>query len=342
MAKKRVEEENGQMELDNIVIDTTPQPMIVQSNPQVAPEQPKRRTFQKSEEPELINCLRNERVEIRLVKKQSGFVTDPNHVLSGGMADNATRSFVVPRLASTGMYKNVLTNNEKAFLENIMGLEHDALSIYRKHDNFWDDSNENGIGRVTLHKRGNFLNLAVPEDYIKYKILLANSDYIAPSLQVLEDRPKATYQFVIVSETAEAKNTYSKVDDTVQCHVEFGAIREDADKLRTIIELIEKRPTAPRVQLDYLQGKVMEYIKNDPRDTLRVLTDPLLNAKTLLKKAVEKGIVSLRNNQYYLKQDNSPLCDSGEESTLNNAAAFISAPRNSELKYFIEAKLKQE
>lgn len=92
------------------------------------------------------------------------------------MAENASRTFVVPRLSS-GMFVNVLTDAEKAFLEEIMGLEYNSLSIYKKVDNFWDDSNENGISKVTLKKQDNYFDLSNPEDYIRYKILLANKEF---------------------------------------------------------------------------------------------------------------------------------------------------------------------
>jgi hypothetical protein len=38
--------------------------------------------------------------------------TNPRHVLSGGMADTSFKTYVVPRLASSGVYVNVLTNKE--------------------------------------------------------------------------------------------------------------------------------------------------------------------------------------------------------------------------------------
>ena len=108
------------------------------------------------------------------------------------MADSAVKTFTVPRLSS-GMYVNVLTDDEKACLEQIMNLEYNALSIYKKTDNFWDDSNDQAISRVRLTKQDNYLNLSDPEDYIRYKILLANKNYIAPSLEALQDAPKASY-----------------------------------------------------------------------------------------------------------------------------------------------------
>ena len=130
-----------------------------------------------------VNCLRNERVIVRHIPKQSGMITNPKHILYGGMAENATKTFVVPVLSS-GAFVNVLTDEEKAFLEEAMGLEYNALSIYKKplSENFWSDSNEGGISRVRLLKQDNYFNLSNPEDYIRYKILLANKDFIAPSL----------------------------------------------------------------------------------------------------------------------------------------------------------------
>ena len=322
MAKKRVEEEQAFM----------PQPQVEEvAEPQV--QQP---MLQPSEP---VNPLRNERVIVRFVPSPNAMVQQKGHVLSGGMSENATRSFVVP-LLRTGQYMNVLTKNEKDFLEQAMGLEPNALNVYRKNDNFWDDSNPKGIGKVVLHKQDNYLDLSNPVDYIRYKILLANKDQIAASIQELEDRPKATYQFVIISENAEAKSNLSKMDATMQCYTEYGAIRDDKDTLRTIIELLESRPTSPQVKLDYLQGKVNEYIQKDPRRFLNTITDEHLPAKVLIKRCIEAGLISWRNNLYYLRQDGSPLCEMGEESTLNNAAKYISSVKHTELKYMLEAKLK--
>ena len=88
------------------------------------------KTIVEDEEP-LVSCLRKERIVVRHIPKETGLIKDPRHVLYGGMAEKAVRSFVVPRLSS-GLYVNVLTDKEKEFLEDIMGLEYNALSIYKK------------------------------------------------------------------------------------------------------------------------------------------------------------------------------------------------------------------
>jgi hypothetical protein len=160
-------------------------------------------------------------------------------------------------------------------------------------------------------------------------------------MQELEERPKATYQFVILSENAEATTNLKKVDAKKNCWKEFGKVEDDADTLRTIVELVNKRPLAPKTKLDFLQNTVSELIENDPRKMLSIFKDEFLPAKVLIKKGVEKGIISWRNDLYYMREDGHPLCELGENSTLNNAAKYISSPKNQELKFTIEAKVKE-
>jgi len=284
-------------------------------------------------------CLRKEKVTVRFIPKPSEKITNPRHILYGGMADTATVTYVVPRL-STGVYKNVLTDAEKQYLERAMGLEYNALSIYKKQDNFWDDSNPNGIGRVTLHKQDNFLDLSVPEDYIKYKILLANKDYIAPDLQTLQDRPKATYKFVIMSEESEARASSNHISTTMRCYKEYGKIEDDMDTLRMVVELLEGKATAPKVKMEYLQSKINENIQAKPKMFLNVVTDPLLPTKVLIRKAVEAGLIGRKNDCYFLRSDNTPLCEMNEESTLNNAARYLSNVKRQELLFMLQAKTK--
>lgn len=290
------------------------------------------------DENSLVSCLTNERVIVRHINKP-GMVTNPKHVLYGGMAENATRTYVVPRLSS-GVFVNVLTKQEKDFLEYALGLEPNAMSVHKKVDNFWDDSNPNGINRVRLNKQDNYLNLNDPADYVKYKILLANKNAIAPSVQELQDRPKATYEFVIVKESDETKLAKQGMTYTMSCYKEYGKIEDDKDKLRVVVEIITGRPTSPNVKLEQLQTKANELIQSNPKQFLAIVSDEYLNVKTLIKKAVERNIISKKNDLYYLSKDGSPLCELGEESTFNIAAKYLSSPKHQELRFMIESQVK--
>lgn len=330
MASKRVEEE---LDLETINSETTIVPQIPEEVEEQLPVRRGRNKETVINEP--INCLRNERVIVRYVPKESGIVTNPKHILYGGMAENAVKYFTVPQLES-GKLVNILTDDEKEFLEDIMGLEFNALSIYKKENNYWSNK------QVRLLKQDNILDLSDPEQYIKYKILLANKDEIAPSLQALQDMPKATYKYVIIKEGEETSNARQEMSATMQAYMEYGKYEKDADTLRTIIETIDGRPLALNTKIEFLQTKINKLIQADAKLFLKVITDPLLSTKVLIKRAVEGGLIANRGGFFYLREDNSPLCSNKEDPTFNIAAKFLASPKNQALKFSIEAKLKAE
>lgn len=289
----------------------------------------------------LINCLTKERVIVRYIPKQTGKITNPKHLLYGGMARDAVRGFVVPKLTS-GRYVNVLTDDEKDFLEDVMGLEKNALSVYKRDNNFWSDANPLGIGRVMLNKQDNYFDLSNPQDYIRYKVLLANKDYIAPSLQALEDSPKATYQFVCIREGEEVRTAKNAMDIKMQCYREFGKIDEDADTLRVIIETLDGRPVSQSSKIEFLQTKIDELIQANAKTFYKVITDKLLPTKVLIKNAVKAGIIYKKGDFHYLRNGNTPLCEEGEDPTLSIAAKYLNAPKHQSVKFAIETELKQD
>lgn len=294
----------------------------------------------KEENKEMINCLRSERIIIRHIPRQSNMVQNPKHVLYGGMAENAIRVFVVPRLSS-GKFVNVLTNDEKEYLEHIMGLEPNALSIHKREHNFWSDSNPEGISKVILKKQDNYLDLSDPSDYIKYKILLANKDFIAPSLEALEAQPKATYQYVIIGEGEETKSAKSTMTNTMMCYKEYGKIENNADYLSLIIETLDGRPVAKTSKIEFLQTKINELIQANPKSFLKVITDKMLPTKVLIRQAIAAGIIVRRGDYLHLRSDGKPLCEDNEEPTINIAAKYLNNPKHQSIKFTIEAELKQ-
>ena len=65
------------------------------------------------------SCLENKTLIIKFHPRPRGFVTNPKHILFGGMMEGSVRVFSSPLLRN-GDYKNVLSNDEKAFLEDYM------------------------------------------------------------------------------------------------------------------------------------------------------------------------------------------------------------------------------
>lgn len=293
-----------------------------------------------------MNCLRNERVIIRKLPKRTNLVKDSNHVMGDGMHENAFRTYCVPKLQKSNTFVNVLTNEEKECLEQAMGLQKNALSIYKTpaEENFWSNANPNGLNSVTLHKKDNVFDLSKPTDYISYKILLANKDKICPSMEEWAARPKETYEFVVIREGQESKMSQSNTDATIQAVMKLGKIADDKDVLRLAVETMLGKKFSANTGIDWFQTQALDLIKSTPKNArlfLSILNDELFDSKILIRKAIEKGSVVMRGTYLYIKDGNQPMCNNGEEPTMNIAAKWLGAPKNQEILFSLQAKVKE-
>lgn len=347
MAKKKDVQEEEVMELMDVADEfeiAKQQGELIIERPTGSVEAP-----QKSAKVEAVNidgkptisCLRKERVIARLIMKKSPMIKSDKHVLDGGMAQNSTRTFTVPRLRS-GQFAKVLTDEEEAYLEDIMGLEPKALSAYKQRDNYWSNNTPNAINTVTLHKQDNYFDLSVPEDYIRVKILLANKQTICPSLEEFQNMPKESYQFILIRENEEVMNAKSEMDNIQRCYMEYGKYSTNVPVLRHIIESFEGKQTAPTSKLEFLQTRINSIIQKDQKQFLAIIDDPYMLTKVLIKRATEAGIVVRRGTHYLLRDGNLPLCSNNEEPTLSVAAKFLNLPKNQSIKFNIEQKLDAE
>lgn len=279
---------------------------------------------------EPINCLRNERVRVKFIPNETSGLTDKRHPYYGGKVEGAFTFLTVPMLKN-GTLVNPLTKAEKEFLEDVMQLDYGALSIYKKEDNYWENF------MVRLGKDDTMLDLSNPQDYIKYKVLLANKDIVAPSMKALEEHPKATYQYVLVADSDVFTETANRTSTKMKCYEEFGRIRDDKDKLRCVIQTITGRAVDINSKIEFMHDKVVDLIDNNSKRFLEVITDPLLIAKVTLMRGVEEKVVARRGDYYYY--DGQPLCGNNESPTITVAAKYISLPKNQELLFAIQGKI---
>jgi hypothetical protein len=299
------------------------------------------------EKKEMKSCLRNERVILRKLPKRTNLVQDSNHVMGDGMHENAFYIYSVPKLQKSNVFVNVLTDDEKNYLENIMGLPKNALSVYRqpKEENFWSNANPNGLSKITLRKRDNIFDLSKPTDYIAVKILLANKDKICPSMEEWAARPKETYEFVIIREGQESKMTKSNTDATIQAVMKLGKISEDKDVLKLVVETMMGKKYTDATSLEWLQTQALDLIKNTPKNArmfLSIIDDESLDNKVLIRKCISKGIIADRGGFLYIKDGNVPMCGDGEDPTLKMAAKWLGKPSNQERLFKLQAQLKGE
>ena len=284
-----------------------------------------------TDEDELINCLRNEIITVKFIPKEKTGITDKRHPFYGGLADGAVVALVLPMLRN-GSYKNPLTREEKNFLEYVLGLESNALSVHNTKNNYWENY------QIRLSKEDYILDLSTPKGYIDYKVLLANTDYVAPSIEALNNNDKETYRFVLVSDREVLDTTSSKVKAKEKCMELYLTYKDNVDVLRCIVQTVTGRPVDANTQIDFLKGKCSDQIDIDPIRFLKILEDPYLPAKVLITRAVDASVITKRGTWHYY--ESSPLCDNNEEPTFTIAAKYLTNKKNQEIKFSIENKLK--
>lgn len=281
----------------------------------------------------LINCLRQETLIIRHINKKYLLTDNPKHSYFGGMADNVTKKYTVP-LAGRDTLQNPLTKEEQAYLEYIMEMNPGTLSIYAKNDdNFWINF------WVELSKEDNYLNLSDPIDYIKYKVLLLNSDFIAPNLESLTSQNRVTYEFVIISQTEQKNNSKSNMTKTTTAYRLFGQIEKSKDKLMYVIAIMSGKMVDEDSDMEFLAAKAHEELQKDPNLFITILEDKLCDTKILIQKAVKAKLITRSGNFYYVTEGRVPMSDTVAEPTLQNAAIYLASPKRQTLKLSIEAKL---
>lgn len=266
-------------------------------------------------------------VTVKFIKRKKGLAAnvDENHIISGGMLSGARKRYPAP-LQSNGKVANVLTREEKDYLEYETQLN---LSVY---GDFWKDF------YVTLFKESasNTFNLADPMDYISVKVLQSYTNEIA--LKWADRTKKSTYQFVITRSNEEFAEKKVKLDSKKLAFKLYGKIEDDRDKLIGVLNLLSNQTVSEDAKLDWVQGKVEDYLDSMPSAFLNIIQDPTFDVKVLIKKGVSMGVI-LRAGNKYKSADGLDLCNEGEIPSFDNAVVYLSNPKNQEVKSLIIARI---
>jgi len=274
--------------------------------------------------------LPNEIITLRYIHRNRGMAAnvDKNHVISGGLLSKAVRKFCTP-LMRNGSIANILSNDEKEYLESITGLN---LSVY---GDFWNTF------RVALHKEdaNNRLDTSNAMDFISLKILESLKNEIAPNWA--SRNTKQTYQFAICRENEEMLENKGKFDAKKEAFKIYGKIEDDKDTLLSVLKLLKNKPISTESKLKWLQTEVEEIVDLNPSQFLNVMNDKALYTKILINTGIDKGVILKKSNKYST-EDGLDLCNSGEIATFDNAIAYLDNVKNQDVRSLIEAKINKK
>lgn len=282
---------------------------------------------------EKVFKLPDEIVEIRYIKKPTGIVVNENHVLYGGLAEG---SFITyrPKKQRNETYHNVLSNNEKKYLEDVLGLPDNGLSVYNKKDNYWDSL------KIPIGKNGLRLDLNDPEQYIQFKVLESLDDVIAPSVEAAEKMYKKTYRFVIIRQGEEAKATLKKLDVTVEAYKFYAKIAGDRKAMLDYLYVTGTR-VAEDTDKDWMEAEIGKQVASNPVKFVQTLKDPSYETKILLYKSLGNGLILKKGNQYYSK-DGEALAEPNQLATLENTINYLEASVNQQYRLLLIGKTNKK
>jgi len=242
---------------------------------------------------------------------------------------HSMNTFTVPKNAMNGSYINPLTSEEQDMLEAHAGLSIKAgdLSIHKRENNFWKST----FKPVKLGKDPRTLDLSDPMDYITYKVLLLNKDFIAPD--AYSAQRKASYKYMIVDEGYEDNNKSATANLIADAYLEYGKIREDKVALSDILFLLTNQRVSPNSTLIWLQGQIGDFIASNPKRFIEVVNDKDLMTRVLITKGLTYNAIQKDGTTYRTMGGDLMGVD------LTATIAFLNNKQNSDHRILIETMI---
>ena len=280
--------------------------------------------------------LPNKKVTVRLVDRPRGVIRDRNHV-GYNMLPGTTFDISVPRKRNSSEIDCPLNAEEIEFFQNkkLSGMSF-SIGDLSPHNpdktNYWCSKR----ARVTLTDRPKTLDLSKPSDYLIWKILLKNTDLVAPSID--EEFNKKTYVFVIVSEEDEQRKVTTKGDKNKRAWKLAAKMEDNTEAMIDFLTVAGKRPSK-NSKKGFLVAEIDKFIEENIEEFLKILEDPNYETRLLLSKAVQVKAV-LRDGHKYFLPGGDELCEKGEVNNLTSVLRFLDKPENQDIRLTLEAKIK--
>lgn len=259
-----------------------------------------------------------------------GWVKNPRHVAFFKL-EGAFDMFTVA-MSRNGTLKNPFTDAEKNYLTEVLQLDSKELSVYTANSFL-------RLQNIRLGKDPVKLDLSQPDDFIKYKILLTNTDKVAPSVK--DVKKKGTYKYYIEREADVTSVNKEKGDINKTAWKEYGKMEENKGKLAAFLKVYSRVMGQPAkkidksTKLDFLQGQVSAIIEANTKQFAEIVDNPNYDTILLIAEAVEKGIIVAKGTNYFLKGGTDKL-----GSSLIETVSYLNNAMNQELKLTIEQQIK--
>jgi len=239
----------------------------------------------------MSTALKNKKVRVMPVTRNGGWLK-PGHD-GHFMYTGVDATFCVPIRQDNGKLVDPLKDfneEEKRELAKNLAVDVDSFNIFNK-NNYW-------LGKeVKLDKNSEILDLKDPGDVVKYVILKANEDSIAPSFSSRFD--KGTYRFCLSDLEEETIEKRNKADKKKTAYMAFGKMQVSDTRLKNFFKVYGKRVQSD-ASIDWMVGQVDSIIENDLDGFLAIVEDPNYEMKLLISEAIDARAIIKKGLEYEL------------------------------------------
>jgi len=275
-----------------------------------------------------INKLRKQKFKVIPITRKGGWV--PEFHDSAFMNEGSKMGIVVPVLPGNILVDPLRYEDgekwskaDRAALTAELGRENpDDFNVHST-KNYWRGNT------VDIDRRGMFLDCSKIEDFVKYLILISDSDRVAPGWGYRFE--KGTYKFAVVGEGQEIEENVTRTEDMKQAYMLFGKMDSSVDKMKDFLFVYylhkkeAKRP--PRdAGVDWLKAEIQKILDVDLSLFLEISSDEKYDTKLLIIKSVDAGALSRERHQYFIPGDEKPV------GVLDEMIEFLEDDRNQEVK----------
>ena len=196
-------------------------------------------------------------------------------------------------------------------------------------DNFWR-SDRAKRNKVFLTKEGLILSLSNSLDMLKYLILLANEQKVAPNYE--SRRLKASYEWMLVDEGKVISAKVEKAETKAKAYTKFAEVISSEASMVDFIKSLGRTVPANRTT-DWLKSEVLKVIENDPNYFLTIIEDPYYKDKVFIQDAVEAGSIRRMGDKRYVLDNGVELGD------IVSVINWVNDPDNQEAKFRIKNQI---
>jgi len=288
----------------------------------------------------MYNTLVQKKIKVKPVVREGGFHAKGN---DGHFMFTGTAAKLCVPVRPNGVLVDPLEGmSPEAIVElaTMLAMKPEDFNVNKKEKNFWKHEYDGLQGtsykkgeEVSVDKNEKTLDLSNPIDFLEYRVLLANTEFVAPTLA--EQKEKGSYRFVLVDEDEEVITRVKSSDKRKEATKAQLRLEESETRLKNFLR-VYGRTVPATAKKDWLVAEVDKVVEENMDGFLTIVKDPDYENRLFILDAVNaKAIVKTGTDEYSLQGGKKM----GKTGSMKDAIAFIKDPKNQPEVLTIKARL---